>query len=90
MTSALSDYVGKDVVVDTSTSFVYIGRLTDDRGTFYVLEDVDIHDRNESQTSKEVYVMEAKRFGVKKSRTRTMVRSDLVVSVSLLEEVIVY
>ncbi|MBI4615403.1 MAG: hypothetical protein HY720_17430, partial [Planctomycetes bacterium] len=49
---SLASYVGQNVVIDTATPLVYIGRLTEARGDVLVLADVDVHDRNESQTSK--------------------------------------
>ncbi|MBI4613220.1 MAG: hypothetical protein HY720_06375 [Planctomycetes bacterium] len=87
---SLAPFVGQNVVVDTATPLVYIGRLTEARGDVLLLADVDVHDRSESQTSKEVYVMEAKKLGIKANRRSVIVRSDVVVSISLLDEVIVY
>jgi small nuclear ribonucleoprotein (snRNP)-like protein len=82
--------VGQIVVVDTNTSFVYLGTLARVEDHFVVLSDVDAHDRNESSSTKEQYVMEAKRFGVKPNRKEVSVRKSLVVSVSRLDDVITY
>ena len=86
----LTGCVGKDVVVDTSTSFLYIGKLESVAEFFMTISDVDVHDCSQSTTTKEVYVLEARKFGIRRNRTRVRVRLDKVVSVSLLEEVIVY
>jgi hypothetical protein len=86
----LKEYVGQPVVVDTATPLVYIGTLHEIGKGFIKLKDVDVHDGNEGGSTKEVYILEAKKFGVKKNRLFTKVRIDVVVSISLLEDVIVY
>ena len=82
--------VGHVVVVDTDSPFVYIGTLLRVEDHFVVLEKVDAHDRNESTSTKEQYIMEAKRFGVNANRKEVSVRKDKVVSVSKLDDVITY
>ncbi|MCX7703707.1 MAG: hypothetical protein N2234_06375 [Planctomycetota bacterium] len=86
----LESLVGKDVVIDTTTPILYIGRLSDISDNFITLEDVDVHDTNEGTSSKEVYCIEAKKYGVKKNRKRVFVMKSVVVSLSLLEDVIEY
>lgn len=86
----LQDYMAKTVVLDTSTAFVYIGTLEAVERYFLTLTDVDVHDGSESPTTKEVYVLEARKIGVRKNRTRVRVRLSKVVSISLLDEVIDY
>ena len=86
----LTEFVGKDVVVDTNTSFLYIGRLEGVAEYFMTISGVDVHDCSQSTTTKEVYVLEARKFGIRRNRSGVKVRLDKVVSVSLLEEVIVY
>ncbi len=82
--------VGQVVVVDTNSSFVYLGTLARVEDHFLVLTEVDAHDRNESPSTKEQYVMESKRFGVKPNRKEVSVRKALVISVSRLDDVITY
>ena len=86
----LQRYVGQDVVLDTRGELLYIGRLEHVGEWFLTLADADVHDLTESRTRKDVYLIEAARFGIKKNRTRVLVRSREVVSLSSLEEVIVY
>ena len=83
-------FVGQIVVIDTSSSFVYIGTLTEVLDNFLVMRDVDAHDRSEGQATKERYVMETKRFGVKSNRREVAVRKSVIVSVSKLDDVVVY
>ena len=82
--------VGQVVVVDTNSSFVYLGTLDRIDDQFLILKDVDAHDRNEGPSTKEQYVMDTKRFGVKASRKEVSVRKAMVVSVSRLDDVVTY
>ncbi len=82
--------VGQMLVVDTDSSFLYLGTLARVEDHFVVLRDVDVHDRNESQSTKEQYIMDARRFGVKPNRKEVSIRKSLVVSASRLDDVIAY
>jgi hypothetical protein len=82
------ELLGKIVVVDTDSSYIYIGRAQREDEIFFILSDVDVHDRSEGQSTKEKYIMEAKKFGLKPSRRCVMVRKERIVSISLLEDVI--
>ncbi len=83
-------WIGQVVVVDTTSAFVYLGTLTEVQDHFVVMKDVDAHDRSEGSSTKEKYIMEAKRFGVKPNRKEVAVRKVTVVSLSRLDDVIVY
>ena len=82
--------VGQVVVVDTNSTFVYLGKLDRVEEHFVVLKDVDAHDRNEGPSTKEQYVMDTKRFGIKANRREVSVRKAMIVSVSRLEDVVTY
>lgn len=86
----IKEMIGEEVVVDTATPLLYIGRLTKVGDYFLVLEDVDVHDSNESSSTKECYTMDARKYGVKKNRRRVMVVRSIIASVSLLSDVIEY
>lgn len=82
--------VGVDVVVDTDTSFVYVGKLEGVDGAFVTLGDVDVHDMRDSRVTKEIYALEALKHGIRSNRKKVHVRVERVVSVSRLEDVIRY
>ena len=84
------ELIGEDVVIDTSSPIVYIGRLAAVEDTCLLLEDVDVHDINDTSTTKDIYILEARKFGVKKNRIRARLSLDQVVSLSKLDEVIEY
>ena len=89
-TEAWNKWVGQVVVVDTNSRFVYLGTLAEVKEHFLVLKDVDAHDRNDGQATKEQYVMEAKEFGVRANRKEISVRKEMIVSLSRLDDVIEY
>jgi hypothetical protein len=82
--------VGRVLVVDTNSSYLYLGTLDRVEDHFVVLREADAHDKNESPSTKEQYIMDAKRFGVRPNRREVSIRKSLVVSVSKLEDVIAY
>ena len=81
---------GSVLVIDTNSQYVYIGTLSRIADHFVVLKDVDVHDRTETPTTKEEYIMNCKRFGVRPNRKEVSVRKLLVVSVSKLDDVVLY
>jgi len=87
---AWNGWLGQVVVVDTNSNFVYIGTLARVIEHFVELKDADAHDRGEGLSTKEQYVMEAKRFGVKPNRKEVSVRKSAIVSLSKLDDVLLY
>ena len=85
-----SGLIGSKVVVDTDSSFVYIGTLESADDRFLTLVDVDVHDMRDSRGTKEIYALEALKLGVRANRKRAYLLVGRVVSVSLLEDVIRY
>jgi hypothetical protein len=86
----LAELAGKEVVVDTSTAYIYLGVLKAVGRDFLTLENVDVHDSSEGGSTKEIYVLEARKFGIRSNRKAAQVRLSLVVSVSLLADVVPY
>ena len=87
---AWKEWIGQVVVVDTSSNFVYIGTLARVLEHFVELKDADAHDRGEGLSTKEQYVMESKRFGVKPNRKEVSIRKTAIVSLSRLEDILLY
>ncbi len=83
-------YLEKAVVLDTTSAYLYIGNLVRADERWLELVDVDVHDSSEGHSTKEKYVMEARKFGVKSNRKRVSVRREFIVSLSLLEDVVEY
>jgi hypothetical protein len=86
----LQGFVDQDVVLDTRGELLYVGKLRHVGEWFLELVDADVHDLMESRTSKELYILEAAKFGIKKNRHSVHVRKVEVVSISKLSDVIIY
>ncbi len=87
MKENLEKHLKQKVVLDTRSSWVYIGVLEAVTGNCAVLSDVDVHYTKDSRTSKEYYVLESKSTGVKSNRNSVYVNLDYVVSFSSLDDV---
>jgi hypothetical protein len=81
---------GEPVVVDTASPFVYIGRLVAMTKEFVILADADAHDMADSPGSqtKERYIRETKRFGVKENRRAVRVAREKVIALTRLSDVV--
>ena len=87
MKDELNQFTGKKVVLDTRTSWVYVGMLSEITAGCAVLTEVDVHDGRDTSTTNEVYVMESKSTGVIANRGKVFVNLEYIVSFSLLKDV---
>ena len=88
LAEVLTDHVGKQVVLDTAGTIVFLGVLTDLNDVGFWLEMADVHDCNEGHAGKEAYVYEAKTQGVRTNRKRLFVMRSAVVSLSALDDAV--
>ena len=88
MNETLRSLVGKEVVVDTRSPWVYIGTLDSVQADSLLLRDVDVHDSGETATPKERYVLDSCNSGIKANRRSVYINLEYVVSVSPLADVI--
>ena len=86
----LASFLGEPVVLDTRGDLIYIGTLEKAGDWFLVLTNADVHDLQSTRTSKELYVMDSAKHGVKKNRESVHVRKTEVVSISKLSDVTIY
>lgn len=82
------EFLGKQVVLDVQSMFVYVGKLSAVDEKTLSLKNADVHDLRDSTTTREVYVRDARVHGIQPNRKAVFVRLDQVVSISLLEDVI--
>lgn len=87
---SLQEYVGKPVVVDVKGDYLFIGTLSVISDDCLTLNDVDVHDHHTTSVSKDVYLIEAAKYGIKINRQEAKVLCREIVSVSLLEHIILY
>lgn len=88
MKETLRSLLGKEVVVDTRSPWVYIGTLAAIQADSLLLRDVDVHDSGEISLPKERYVIASCETGIKANRRSVYINLEYVVSVSLLADVI--
>ncbi len=87
MKSDLEKYLNKEIVIDSNSSWIYIGVLGIVTDNCVVLSNVDAHDNSDTSTSKELYVFQSKTTGIKSNRNYVHVNLDRVVSFCLLEDI---
>lgn len=80
--------LGREVVLDTAGPTVYLGRFVsyDDGG--FVLEAADLHNGTEGHATREEYIAESARDGIRVNRARVYVFRHSVISISALSEVV--
>jgi hypothetical protein len=86
----IMQYRDQYVIIDTASHFIFIGRLQDSSDHFVTLSDADVHDRRESPSMNEKYIIDAKKYGVRCNRKCVHIRLEEVISLSLLDDVIEY
>ena len=64
------EFHNQNVVLDTATPLLYIGHLVDVDDSFLTLEKVDVHDLSSTPTSKDVYLIDTRKLGIKVNRER--------------------
>jgi small nuclear ribonucleoprotein (snRNP)-like protein len=87
--TAFEQLVGREVAIDVASQYVYLGTLTGGDEKYLVLEQADAHDLRDTNTTRELYVIDSKRLGIRKNRERVLVRVEEIVSISALDDVIV-
>jgi small nuclear ribonucleoprotein (snRNP)-like protein len=83
----LEPLMGQVVVVDLKSTYVCLGTLIACDGQYLEVRDADLHDFRDSTATREVYVYDSVRFGIRRNRTRTLIRLDDVVAISRFNEV---
>ena len=83
-----NELIGEEVVLDASSPFVYLGRLTEERSGYLILEDADAHDLRDTSTTRDRYVLDSRIHGIHVNRRRVWVNLREVVAVSRLQDVL--
>jgi small nuclear ribonucleoprotein (snRNP)-like protein len=84
----LDELLERKVVLDLSSSYVCLGRLTRYDEHFLELKNADLHDLRDTETTRELYVAESVATGIKRNRRRVIIRRAEVIAISLLEDVV--
>ena len=76
------------IVIDVTSSYVFLGTLTTYDDRYLVLNDADVHDLRDTVTTRERYVLESKQHGIHKNREQVFVCRQDIVSISRLVDVV--
>ncbi|MFN0055363.1 MAG: hypothetical protein ACKV0T_24720 [Planctomycetales bacterium] len=85
----LETLVDREVVIDVASPYVYLGRLTGYDHKYLILEEADVHDLRDTNTTREMYIVDSRKFGIRMNREKVYVRVGDIVSVSALEDVVI-
>lgn len=80
--------IGHQVVVDFAASYVCLGTLTACHAGFLELADADLHDLRDSTATREIYVYDSRRFGIRRNRASVLVRTAEVVAVTRMADIL--
>ncbi len=84
----LDGLVGEVVVLDLQSSYVCLGTLVEIGPLFFTLLDADLHDFRDSSATREVYVYDSARLGIRRNRARVLIRRDEVVAVTRFADIL--
>jgi small nuclear ribonucleoprotein (snRNP)-like protein len=83
----LDGLVGQAVVIDLRSEYVCLGTLVGLDGGFLDLIDADLHDLRDSTATREIYVYDSQRLGIRRNRARVLIRRDEVVAISRFTDI---
>ncbi len=83
----LQALIGQVVVLDLRSTFVCLGTLVGGDDEFLELIDADLHDFRDSPATREVYVYDSVRLGIRRNRARVLIRRDEVIAVTRFADV---
>ncbi len=84
----LTTFIDREVVIDLCNNYLIYGTLRSVEGGFMNLENVDVHDQNEANSTKDVYSMEAKSIGIRPNRLKCSIPCSQMLALSALDDVI--
>lgn len=79
-------YLGHVVVADLDESYLVIGVLTAVDALHLSFSDADLHDHSEANCTKEVYLLETLKLGVRANRKRVDIPRQRMIAISRLED----
>ena len=84
----LAALVGQVVVLDLRSSYVCLGTLTEVSPNYFTLTDADLHDFRDSAATREVYVYDSVRLGIRRNRARVQILRDEVIAIAQFRDVL--
>jgi hypothetical protein len=81
------ELLGQIVVVDLRSTYVCLGTFVRCDDQFLELLDADLHDFRDSPATREIYVYDSVRYGIRRNRSRVLVRRDEIVAVTRFADI---
>ncbi len=79
--------VGQVVVVDLRSTYVCLGTLVSGDDFFLEMVDADFHDFRDSTATREIYVYDSARYGIRRNRARILLRQDDIVAITRFADI---
>jgi hypothetical protein len=79
--------IGQVVVVDLRSTYVCLGMLVGGDEQYLDIVDADLHDFRDSTATREIYVYDSVRYGIRRNRSRVLLRVDDVVAISRFADI---
>jgi len=83
----LTALLGQVVVVDLKSTYVCLGTLAGSDEQFIEMLDADLHDFRDSTATREIYVYDSVRFGIRRNRSRVLLRQDDIVAITRFADI---
>ncbi len=84
----IDGFLGLSVVVDLCSPYVCLGNLVAYDRQYLDLRDVDLHDFRDSSATRELYVHDSVRLGIRRNRSRVLIRRDEVVAITRFSDIL--
>lgn len=84
----LEGLLNEVVIVDLRSSYVCLGTLSSIDDQYLEMIDADLHDFRDSTASREVYVYDSVRLGIRRNRSRVLLRYDEVVAITRFADIL--
>ncbi len=79
--------IGQVVVVDLRSTYVCLGTLSRCDDHFLEMLDADFHDFRDSTATREIYVYDSARYGIRRNRSKILLRLDDVVAITRFSDI---
>ena len=79
--------IGQTVVIDMRSEYVCLGTLAGLDHEYLDVADADLHDLRDSTATREVYIYDSQRLGIRRNRARVLIRRDEVVGITRFSDV---
>ncbi len=83
----LDALIGQVVILDMKSSFVCLGTLQGMDSLFFSVADADLHDFRDSSATREVYIYDSARLGIRRNRAKVLIRRDEVVAITRFADI---